>query len=242
MNAKPGSSFENAIRERTKIIVRPPQPFPQNCKLIELGKIEVPTLPLFHYSEKPNTMRKYFTFIVMGEIGSGKTTLLDVFVNYLNKMDLKDNWRWKLVDESHLNIEKERKTSEMSIYYINDKDNKFNIRIIDTPGFGNPSDDNEDILARFEQLFHTIPEIDYILFTIRSFETELKPGSKLIYDKIKSLFGTSSKNRFIPMCTFADDKTPNCLNAIKSHIPFEKYFAFNNSAIYNQWDKGNKTT
>ena len=47
--------------------------------------------------------RKYYTLIVLGEIGSGKTTLLDAFVNYLNGMEYKDNWRWRLVDESKLN-------------------------------------------------------------------------------------------------------------------------------------------
>jgi DNA repair exonuclease SbcCD ATPase subunit len=49
-------------------------------------------------------MRKYYTFLVIGETGSGKTTLLDAFVNKLTAMKLTDNWRWKLADESHLNM------------------------------------------------------------------------------------------------------------------------------------------
>lgn len=75
---------------------------------------------------------------MIGETGSGKTTLLDAFVNYLNGMSFEDNWRWKLVDESHLNIVAEgiSKTSKITEYYINDHRNQFNIKIIDTPGFG----------------------------------------------------------------------------------------------------------
>ena len=60
-------------------------------------------LPLFHYVGKEDFTRKYYTFLVLGESGSGKTTLLDAFVNYLNGMEYRDNWRWKLVDESHMN-------------------------------------------------------------------------------------------------------------------------------------------
>ena len=58
----------------------------------------------------------------MGETGSGKTTLLDAFVNKLNGMEYKDNWRWRLVDESFLNKKPAgaSKTSLITVYYIND--------------------------------------------------------------------------------------------------------------------------
>ena len=66
---------------------------------------------------------------------------MDAFVNKLTGMNYIDNWRWKLVDESHLNQVEDgkSKTSEITIYYINDYQNKFNVRIIDTPGFGDTS-------------------------------------------------------------------------------------------------------
>jgi len=78
-------------------------PFPEGCKRIEPRKTKDPILPMFHFRGKENEARRYYTFIVIGETGSGKTTLLDAFVNYLNGIEFKDNWRWKLVDESHLN-------------------------------------------------------------------------------------------------------------------------------------------
>ncbi len=60
-------------------------------------------LPLYHYVGHKDITRKYYTFIVIGETGSGKTTLLDAFVNYFTGIEYTDTWRWKLVDESHLN-------------------------------------------------------------------------------------------------------------------------------------------
>ena len=53
-------------------------------------------------------------------------------------MEFTDNWRWKLVNEDHL-VGKDSfksQTSGITSYYINDVLNIFNIRIIDTPGFG----------------------------------------------------------------------------------------------------------
>ncbi len=96
---------------------------------------------MFHYKGKYEPLRKYYTFLVIGETGSGKTTLLDAFVNKLAGINYYDNWRWKLVDESHLNqlTDGKSKTSEITTYYINDHKNKFNVRIIDTPGFGDTS-------------------------------------------------------------------------------------------------------
>ena len=52
MDAKPGSSFEAAILERVKMIVRPPEPYPENCKKIIPRPTEDPVLPLFHYVGK----------------------------------------------------------------------------------------------------------------------------------------------------------------------------------------------
>ena len=101
---------------------------------------------------------------------------------------------------------------------------------------------DDKITNKFEKLFNTIPEIDYILLTIKATETRLKPGSKYIYDRIQQLFGVNAKDRFILMCTFADDKTPACLKAIGNSIHFDRYFVFNNSALYTPWDKGTNAT
>jgi len=44
------------------------------------------------------------------------------------------------------------------------------------------------------------------------------------------------------MCTFADDKIPKCLEVINGMICYEKYFQFNNSALYTPSDKSSSMT
>lgn len=102
-------------------------------------------LPLFHYQGKYDPFKSYKTFLVVGETGAGKTTLLDAFINYLQDMEFSDNWRWKVVDESHLYSKiGKSKTSEITTYYLNDVRNRFNVKIIDTPGFGDTGGVNVD--------------------------------------------------------------------------------------------------
>ena len=171
---------------------------------------------------------------------------MDAFVNFLAGIEYKDKWRWRLVDESHLNDIPggKSKTPKISVYYINDVKNKFNIRIIDYPGFGDTAGIKieDDITEQFEQLFKKISEIDYILLTMNSSQTRLNPGAKHIIDRVRSLFGINAKDRFLLMCTFADDKIPECLEAVGRAIHYEKYFVFNNSALYTPLDKETATS
>ena len=75
-------------------------------------------------------------------------------------MKLTDNWRWKLADQSHLNSKENKvsKTSQISYYYINDCLNKFNMLIIDTPGFGDTRGTHVDdeITNKFKTFFYEI--------------------------------------------------------------------------------------
>ena len=234
----------NAILTRIKLLKTPPKAPPTNSKRID-ARTTGEQLPLYHYVGKKSQFKKYFTLLLIGETGSGKTTLLDAFVNYLNAIEFTDNWRWKLVDETHLNHLSggESKTSEMVTYYINDHQNKFNVRIIDTPGFGDTKGITVDdlITNKFEALFKKISKIDYILLTIKSTETRLLAGSKYVYDRVQQIFGKDAKDRFILMCTFADGQAPLCLDTIKD-IYFEKYFTFNNSALYTPSHNADVTT
>ena len=41
--------------------------------------------------------------MVIGQTGHGKTTLLNAMINYLTWVDFKSNFRYILIDETHLN-------------------------------------------------------------------------------------------------------------------------------------------
>lgn len=82
---------------------------------------------------------------------------MDAFVNKLLGIEYTDNWRYQLVDESKFNhlAGGASKTSEITSYFINDINNKFNVKIIDSPGFGDTKGTKVDdqITNKFEQLF-----------------------------------------------------------------------------------------
>merc|ERR1719433_2159778 len=124
-------------------------------------------------------MKKYRTLLVIGATGTGKTTLLDAFVNCLDDVAYTDQWRWKLVDENHMAKKhgSESQTTDISYYYIDDKravDNPCNIKIIDTPGFGDTRgvEADEEIVKQFEYLFkNKISELHCILLVVNAGES-----------------------------------------------------------------------
>ena len=185
----------------------------------------------------------------MGEIGSGKTTLLDVFVNYLANMNYEDKWRYKLVDENHIkDLPPEKsQTSIITDYYVNyerDSGEEINIRIVDTPGFGDTGgvEKDNEIIQQFEEFFRTTMEIDYILVTVKSSTTRLTYTKQYVYDRVQDIFGKDAKDRFILMCSFSDGQKPLVLGTLEVKIHYEEYFCFNNSALYIPPDLGNSNT
>lgn len=209
------------------------KPEPINCKKV---KVDIQShLPLFHYNNNIRiNNRKYYTFLVVGESGTGKTTLLDAFVNFICGIDFHDSWRWKLVDESDITYGGQRsQTSEIKINYINDEKNEFNVKIIDTPGFGDTNGILEDnkIQEKFEKLFQN-EELDYILMVVKSTESRMRLSSMYVYDRVKQLFGKDAEDRFILMCTFADGSDPVVLKTLENVFNFNVYFSFNNSVLY----------
>ena len=68
------------------------------------------------------------------------------------------------------------------------------------------------------------------------------PVSKYIRSKVQDLFGINAKDRFMLMCTFADDKPPKCISTLPEDFRYEKHFVFNNSAINTPSHIGTSTT
>lgn len=96
----------------------------------------------------------------MGETGTGKTTLLDAFVNKIASIDYADSWRYRLVDESDLAPPAgQSRTQEINEYFINDDKNVFNLRIFDSPGYGDTRGIkvDQEITDKFRKLFQSNP-------------------------------------------------------------------------------------
>ena len=51
----------------------------------------------------PNACRDVVNLLVIGQTGAGKTTLIDSFANFVLGIEMYDNFRYKIVDESQIN-------------------------------------------------------------------------------------------------------------------------------------------
>lgn len=129
-----------------------------------------------------------------------------------------------------------------TIYQTNSR-LKYNINIIDTPGFGHTGGINEDqsIVDQIKYLFQSPPPggvqcIDAICFIVKSPDARLTVSQQYIFRSILSLFGNDIKQNICTVVTFADGQIPPviaALAAIKDHpLPHELYFPVNNSALY----------
>ena len=227
------------IKKYYQSIRKPKKPMPKNLPKVEMDS---QSLPCFLYPSKKIQSKKYYTLLLLGQTGSGKTTLLDAFVNYLSGIEFDDEWRYRLSSENKYIISQYEcgKTNQITSYYINYNGNEklcekeINIRIIDTPGFGEPRAILYDIeiIKQLKKFFKEIKELDYILFVINSTTTRLTNGFMYILDRIQEIFGKDIIERLMLICTFSDGNKPMVIDTIKYDFPYQDYFCFNNSCLY----------
>jgi GTP-binding protein EngB required for normal cell division len=239
--------------ETLKKVLFAPQPPPSEKVLFiknQKNSLTAHQYPRLKTTNKP-TGGRIFTFLVLGETGSGKTTLLDAFANCLSNQRFVNQWRWKLVDENHMQSKESGKsqTTDVTYYYVwdeRDVQQKCHVRIIDTPGFGdtNGLEADEQIVKKFKELFERgeVEELDFILVVVKASEARWSNRQQYIHSQIEEVFGRDAKERFVLMCTFADGGEPQCLEVLKSHMTWQQHFKFNNSALYADPTRGDPTT
>mmetsp|Transcript_32912 Transcript_32912/g.37335 ORF Transcript_32912/g.37335 Transcript_32912/m.37335 type:complete len:596 (-) Transcript_32912:587-2374(-) len=171
--------------------------------------------------------------LLLGQTGDGKSTLINSLFNFAMGAKYDDKYRFQLIEQRASKDQIHSQTTETSIYCFLWK--KRRVFIIDSPGFGDTKsieqdNRNAENIGRFLQAFPGC--LHAIGLAIKSSDSRLTPTMRFVLTKIFSFFGNDAAKNFVPLCTFADDKEPLALEAIKSETQFEKYFAFNNSALY----------
>ena len=181
--------------------------------------------------------------MVVGQTGSGKTTLLNSFLNYYLGVQIDDNFRYKIINESLGTSQSVSQTSEVVIYNIKEANGFPPVQIIDTPGFGDTLGINTIITGKIEKTFEEkLNSLNAICLVAQSSNARLSVNQKYIFKSILDLFGEDVKENFIAMLTFCDGgnpqvittlEDPNCeFSSVIPHIQKPWYFKFNNSAIF----------
>jgi len=181
--------------------------------------------------------------MVVGATGAGKTTLINGMVNFILGVDWKDTFRYKLVVENKGLSQANSQTKEITAYTFYPMKGSaipYTFTIIDTPGFGDTEGLKRDkfITSQIKEFFSIPPpngidHLDGIGFVTQASLARLTPPQEYIFNSVLSIFGNDVSKNIFMMLTFADGQQPPVLEAIKkANIPSDKYFKFNNSALF----------
>lgn len=199
-------------------------------------------------NDKPNLTKMQKTIMVVGPTGSGKSTLIEGIVNYVLGVSWDDDCRFKLIDlkgdeKVKKNDQTLSQTDWITSYCLNWTKGfqiDFNLNIIDTPGFGDTRGivRDKELVEQVRQFFTStgdqgVDELNAVCFVVKASEVRLTPTMRYIFDSILAVFGNDIEKHIHILMTFADGDEPPALNAVKAaNVPFQKAFAFNNSALF----------
>ena len=181
--------------------------------------------------------------MVVGATGAGKTTLINGMVNYILGVQWKDDFRFKLIVEDSGISQANSQTKSITAYTFYPMEGStvpYKFTIIDTPGFGDTEGLKRDkvITSQIKEFFSIPPpngidHLDGVGFVTQASLARLTPPQEYIFDSVLSIFGNDVSKNIFMMLTFADGQHPPVLEAIKkANIPCDKYFKFNNSALF----------
>jgi hypothetical protein len=231
------------------------------ARKIENGKLSIYEMPktreiedqnkkLYKYSigqsSQARTQEK--VLMVVGETGAGKTTLINGMINYILGVQWEDDFRFKLIKEEGGKSQAHSQTQSITAFTIHQMEGSplsYTLTIIDTPGFGDTEGLKKDIfitsqIKEFFSMQNGIDHLNGIGFIEKSSGGRLTSRRRYIFDAILSIFGKDMVKNIFLMINFCDGAPPPVLEAVKeAGIPFQKYFQFNNSALFSE-EKDNR--
>jgi len=206
-------------------------------KLLEnKGKLKIYQYPNERLNDSEESSS--INILLVGETDSGKTTLLNSFINVLMDIQITDDFRYILSQDT-------KETDSINIYNIKPHGNIPAIKIIDSPGFGSSKGIDEDIKYRDKlanTLKNSISHINAICLVIKSSTARLTVNQRYIFSMVLDLFGKDVQENFFFMLTFCDGAKPQVVSALESkesgfneiisQIKGNWFYKFNNSAFF----------
>ena len=201
-------------------------------------RISVKEVELYHITKPPTIV-----IMLVGASGAGKTSLINTIANHFYGVRWEDAFRFKLISEEGQVSQIHSQTSWITAYTFHwnpESCLQYSLTIIDTPGFGDTRGMNADkaIVEQIKEFFstaskHGIYHLHGVAFVAQASLTRLTAEQKYIFESVLSVFGKDISNNIFLMTTFADGQKPCILEAAReAGVPFQRYFTFNNSAIF----------
>ena len=180
------------------------------------------------------------TLLLMGAIGCGKTSLINGIFNWNFSVDWNDPFRFQLpqIPQSCVKV--------CDIPHYEGFRLKRSLTIINTPGYQEDSNKNQEITEKIRDFFvnknYGIQEVDAVGLVINSSLPSPSATEKFIYESIVSIFGHKVKDNIKYLFTFADQHDPPLLKNFSGSdlIPLPKldnfgeidHFKFDSSAFF----------
>ena len=204
------------------------------CRRVESGD-EMPSyaIPLTNSAAnryvfgKPGNKDGHKTILLVGASGSGKTSLINGIANHIFGVEWDDPVRYKLDPFAG-------QTEFVKVYDIHHYEG-FNVgcslTIIDTPGYGEDLDKNQEITKMIRTFFEDKEgeqQLNLVGFVKKSTLPNPTATDKFIYQSMVSIFGEDVKDNLIHLLTFADHKeVPPLQSNVTCRFDNFAFFCFN---------------
>lgn len=159
--------------------------------------------------------------------------------NYLWGVKYHDQTRFKVVKDETSGDPTVSQTVNITGYLIKPLVGDKNYVIIDTPGFGDTDNRDDQFLKDIQKFFEeTKLNMKAVCFCIKSSENRMTDFLKSLINDVMSSFDKNCMKNIIAMCTFASMNDPECLSVLEKE-KIETHFKFDNQAIFPKGDTAN---
>ncbi|KAJ3655986.1 hypothetical protein Zmor_015093 [Zophobas morio] len=179
-----------------------------------------------NWFKSPDAADNDVNLLLLGETGVGKSTLLNAISNYFNYASFKEAQKWDVdilipiylnvaessrvfgtPDENEVHDQGKSATQHVKVYVFPIKmDNKtFNLRLIDTPGVGDPRGTEQDNINLDNVLAYlaTLKKLHGICFVLKSNQTRFTKFAEYYLKQILTRLDKSASQNIIFITTYS---------------------------------------
>ena len=248
----PADSFVLTLTRLTPVKM----PHPKAVFLKEVDGLKLYRFPQFTSQRVPksrfretvsrHSLKDAKFMLLLGESGGGKSTLINALANHWLGVEFQDPYRYILVDEPVVQETGTSVTSEVNMYILDGSEDRPQLVLIDTPGYGDTAGIGRDQKTdqMLEELFGDELDVLHMICLVAKASTvRFTETQNYIYNKMLRWFDDEFLSSFMCLFTFSDQGTPQVIKELQSSgsplapmIRLNKdtqwYVKINNSSLY----------